>query len=70
MSKLTRKDVINRADSVSFLSGVKIKVEWNSGSCWLKGPEQNTILCGTTREVYDSLYAIQEFLFVLKSIGV
>ena len=69
MSKLTREEVINRMQSVSFLSGIELKVEWHSGSCWLNDAKNNTIVVGTTREVYDSLYAIQEFLFILKDRG-
>lgn len=70
MRKLTREEVINRMNSVSFLSGIELKVVWHSGSCWLKDDKYNTIVSGTTREVYDSLYAIQEFLFILKDRGV
>lgn len=69
MSKLTRQEVINRVYSICFLTGFDFKVEWHSGSCWLKDDRNNTIVVGTTREIYDSLYAIQEFLFILKDRG-
>lgn len=69
MSKVTREQVINRLASVSFLSGVELEVKWYSGVCWLLDEKRSAIVAGTTREVYDALYAIQEFIFLMKDRG-